>query len=374
MCPLTVRLLMNMYVSQKLQVKWNDRLSDKFDVTNGVRQGGILSPLLFSIYVDDLLVELKNRDIGCHMGHHFVGALGYADDLILLSPTVHGMKIMIKICEKYANDHCILFNGNKSKYLIFGKYKTKYKYDPIIEVNNEIVPRCKMALHLGHLLDTEKTNVSLVEDAIKKFNISAHCLMSRFSNCNGTTKNKLFHQYCSAMYGSQLWDLTSVSVKKMCTRWRVAHRQILSVPYNTHCDILPLIVDNKPLECMLDCRYLAFYKSIATSDNSIIRFTAQYRLYAHTSTMGRNMSHLMNKYDISIDNVISYTKAKINKHCYSRWLTGVPDDYYTHAGIIQEMFMMKEERCNRMLSNDDCNFVIDFLCTLPLNPTDDAVV
>ena len=49
------------------------------------------------------------------MGHHFVGALGYADDLILLSPTVYGMKIMIKICEEYANDHCILFNGNKSK-------------------------------------------------------------------------------------------------------------------------------------------------------------------------------------------------------------------------------------------------------------------
>ena len=117
------------------------------------------------------------------------------------------------------------------------------------------------------------------------------------------------------MYGAQLWDLTSVSVKKMCTHWCVAHRQILSLPYNTHCDILPLIVDNKPLDCMLDCRYLAFYKSIATSDNSIIRFTAQYRLYAYTSTMGRNMSHLMNKYDISIDNVISYTKAKINKHC-----------------------------------------------------------
>ena len=156
MCPLTVRLLMNMYTSQKLQVKWNDRLSDKFDVSNGVRQGGILSPLLFSIYVDDLLIKLKNTGIGCHMGHHFVGALGYADDLILLSPTVYGMKIMIKICEEYANDHCILFNGNKSKYLIFGKYKTKYKYNPIIEVNNEIVPRCNTAVHLGHLLDTEK--------------------------------------------------------------------------------------------------------------------------------------------------------------------------------------------------------------------------
>ena len=124
---------------------------------------------------------------------------------------------------------------------------------------------------------------------------------------------------------------------------------------------LPLIVDNKPLECMLDCRYLAFYKSIATSENSIIKFTAQYRLYTHTSTMGRNMTYLMNKYDI-------------NKHCYSKWITEVPDDYYIHAGIIQEMIMMKEERCNRIFSNDDCNFVIDFLCTLPLNLTNVSIV
>ncbi|CAL4144648.1 unnamed protein product, partial [Meganyctiphanes norvegica] len=93
MCPLTVRLLLNMYTKQKLQVKWNNRLSSKFDVTNGVRQGGVLSPLLFSLYVDDLLVKLKNNGIGCHIGHHFVGAFGYADDLILLSPSVQGMEI-----------------------------------------------------------------------------------------------------------------------------------------------------------------------------------------------------------------------------------------------------------------------------------------
>ena len=114
MCPLTVRLLMNMYISQELQVKWNDKISEKFDVANGVRQGGVLSPLLFSIYVDDLLIELSNNDVGCHMGHYFVGALGYADDLILLSPTVYGLELMIIICENYAKEHSILFNGNKS--------------------------------------------------------------------------------------------------------------------------------------------------------------------------------------------------------------------------------------------------------------------
>ncbi|CAL4163386.1 unnamed protein product, partial [Meganyctiphanes norvegica] len=115
MCPLTVRLLLNMYTTQKLQVKWNSNISPKFDVTNGVRQGGVLSPLLFSVYIDELLEKLKRNGIGCFIGHHFVGALGYADDIILLCPTFSGLKKMIKICEEYAEEHSILFNGNKSK-------------------------------------------------------------------------------------------------------------------------------------------------------------------------------------------------------------------------------------------------------------------
>ena len=48
-------LLLNMYTKQKIQVKWNNHISHRFDVTNGVRQGGVLSPLLFSVYVDELL-------------------------------------------------------------------------------------------------------------------------------------------------------------------------------------------------------------------------------------------------------------------------------------------------------------------------------
>ena len=82
MCPLIIRLLLNMYIQQKLQVKWNNHISYKFNVTNGVRQGSVLSPFLFSVYMDELLVTLKKNGVGCHMGHHYVGALGYADDII----------------------------------------------------------------------------------------------------------------------------------------------------------------------------------------------------------------------------------------------------------------------------------------------------
>ena len=147
-----------MYKNQKLQVKWNNHYSQQFEVTNGVRQGGVLLPLLFSVYVDELLDKLKQNNTGCHIGHHFMGALGYADGLILQCTSVSGINKMIKICEDYAQEHNILFNGAKSKYLVFGDYK----YIPILKVNNEIVTRCNSAMHLAHLLQAENTLDSIL--------------------------------------------------------------------------------------------------------------------------------------------------------------------------------------------------------------------
>ena len=99
---------------------YDNVISEQFGLSNGVRQGGVISPVLFGIYIDELLLKLKRVGIGCHVGHYYFGAFGYADDIILLCPTLSGLKEMIKICESYATEHSITFNGTKSKLLIFG--------------------------------------------------------------------------------------------------------------------------------------------------------------------------------------------------------------------------------------------------------------
>ena len=360
MCPLTVRLLLNMYTNQKLQVKWNNCISSKFDITNGVRQGGVLSPLLFTVYIDELLEKLKRNGIGCYIGNHFVGALGYADDIMLLCPSVAGLKKMIKICEDYANEHSIKFNGNKSKYLVFGKYL----YNPIVKVNNEIVSRCESAMHLGHMLSTVNISKELTDYAIKDFKKSYYSFISRFDSCYTTSKNKLFYQYCSAMYGSQLWDMTSPKVDKMYTQWRKAHRQVLELPYMTHCDMLPLIANNMPLDCILDCKYIAFYKSIEKSENKIIEYTAKNKVYDHTSTLGKNITHLVHKYDLAVDDIVSLYKHKVKELCYIKWLSGVNIEYPIYAQIIKDMIEMREGRCTKVFLNEDCKFIMDFCCII----------
>ena len=109
-----VRFLHRWYSTQELKVRWENVHSNKFGVSNEVSQGGVLSPILFSIYLDSLLVTLKHADIGCFWGGKFSGALTYADDVVLLSPSASGLRLMFRVCEDFASSHGLLFNPFKT--------------------------------------------------------------------------------------------------------------------------------------------------------------------------------------------------------------------------------------------------------------------
>ena len=88
-------------------------MSESFEVANGIRQGGVLSPILFAVYLDDteLLQRLTSLDIGCHVGHHYVGSLCYADDIALLAPSPSALRILLRECELFATEHNLQFNA-----------------------------------------------------------------------------------------------------------------------------------------------------------------------------------------------------------------------------------------------------------------------
>ena len=107
-CPLVRRLLYNIYCRSEMHVQWNSAHSTPFPLDNGVKQGGVLSPILFSMYIDSLLEKLKESGLGCHVGRTFAGAFAYADDIALVSPSLSGLRLMIHICEQYAMEYSIV--------------------------------------------------------------------------------------------------------------------------------------------------------------------------------------------------------------------------------------------------------------------------
>ena len=81
-----LRILIVIYLGQKCFIRWNSSDSSYFSVQNGVRQGAVLSPLLFSLYVNDLIEMLRASGMGCYVGQKFFGIVAYADDILLIAP------------------------------------------------------------------------------------------------------------------------------------------------------------------------------------------------------------------------------------------------------------------------------------------------
>lgn len=103
-------------------VRWNGKIGRPipFPVLCGVRQGGILSPLLFAVYVDDLISSLRQCGCGVSVGNLFVGCVVYADDIALLSVSCFGLQKLLHACKEYSVQWDIKFNPVKSQIASFG--------------------------------------------------------------------------------------------------------------------------------------------------------------------------------------------------------------------------------------------------------------
>ena len=89
--PIVIRLLLEMYENQQATVRWSGVLSNSFPVTNGVKQGAVVSPILYCIYIDGLFTRIREKKTGCWVNDAYVGIVRYADVLLLLSPTLNGL-------------------------------------------------------------------------------------------------------------------------------------------------------------------------------------------------------------------------------------------------------------------------------------------
>ena len=230
-CPLIIRVLIFMYTNQLLSVKWNDKLSKSFKVLNGVKQGGVLSPVLFCLYLDVLLNKLYHTGVGCYLGPYFCGALAYADDVILLSPTLSGAKSMLNVCAKFSSDYNVKFNASKSNVIIFGKSHIHRKH---FKLNSVELPEVNNAKHLGHMISNLCSGYIDINTIIQSFNKSVNILIAEFGFLQSSLLFQLFLNYCCSLYGVVLCNIYTKSTENLKVAWRKAIRRIYKISPRTH--------------------------------------------------------------------------------------------------------------------------------------------
>jgi hypothetical protein len=121
-CPTgLVDLLDSWYSKCFTCVKWGSSLSNFVKLNAGVRQGGVLSPALFAVYVNDILLLLRNSNLGCHINKYCCNSYMYVDDLLLLFISICDLQKMIDMCKKELDWLEMKINIKKSSFLRIGK-------------------------------------------------------------------------------------------------------------------------------------------------------------------------------------------------------------------------------------------------------------
>ena len=116
-------ILRNWYSHNTSAVLWNSSISHPFPIHQGVRQGAVLSPLLYSIFVNDLLLHLSSSGHGTSVNGIFCGSPMFADDLALVSESVSDLQSILNIVTHYANTWRYKLNASKSSILVIGESK-----------------------------------------------------------------------------------------------------------------------------------------------------------------------------------------------------------------------------------------------------------
>ena len=354
LCPIIIRLLINLYDNMKGKVKWNFFISERFDVYNGVKQGGVLSPSLFSLYMDELIKLIHNTGVGCYVGDIPSAVFIYADDIVLLTPNRFSMNKLLKICEKYGQEYGLKFNSSKSECMFFSKKSSIVDHRNFIlnNVSIKFVSKCK---HLGHLLASGDCSF-LVDPIIYDMKAKTNGILNSFNYVSADIRMKLFNSFCSSYYGAVLCNLNDVHAVDVA--WRICARKILNISCRSRSYLLPALVNTLNARSEIEKRVLLFFVNGLNHQEETIRNFFNNCFINFNSTMSSNINSICRKYNFNNFKINMYSRNFIKSFFKNR----TPDDW--RISMIKELLLVRDGQLivNNYEKSDVLN-ILEHLCT-----------
>ena len=308
-CPLVLRLLATMYIEMKGKVRWGQFESGEFKVFNGIKQGAVLSPILFNIYIDSLIKSIHDTSLGCYIGNRPSSIFVYADDIILLSPTKSAMNEIILVCQQFSDNFGLKFNSQKSESLFFSK-SHDFNRDSLFQLNGQDIILSSKCEHLGHTIKAGNCSFDY-SNIINDIKSKTNCILSFFKHNSSKTKVELFKSYTSSYYGSILCNIDDLEEMERC--WRVSARRILGVDPRTRSYLLPGLINSLCPKDEIKRRILLFFEKGIKHESPSINFYFRNCLMNMNSSMFSNVSAICRISNFSIQNFSNISRADINK-------------------------------------------------------------
>ncbi len=216
-CPLSlINLLDEWFEKSVSSVRWGDCLSTNFVMRSGTRQGGVLSPLLFSLFIDDILVQLEELNCGCHINNICVNSFCYADDLILIALSLKDMSLMLELCKRELDSLDMSLNVNKSSAMRIGERWEKPL--PPLMVGGKLIPWVRELKYLGVVLVAAVKFLVALHPPKVRFFQSLNAILSKIGDSQAVSLVlSLAATNCIPilMYGLEACSLTNAQTRSL---------------------------------------------------------------------------------------------------------------------------------------------------------------
>lgn len=264
-------LIQKLYMSNSAQVRIDGNLSNQMATRKGVRQGCVLSPMLFNIYSEFVMRHvLDNWHGGITIGGSKISNLRFADDTTLIAASQEELLALLSNLEQHSAAYGLSINYNKTKVMIVDREHNNYP-------EMKSVGRCQVVqsfVYLGSLIE----NSGGCENEIRRRIQQARAAMTKLTkiwrdnNITRSTKMSLVQTlvFSIFLYASETWTIKKVDRAHIDAFEMWAWRRMLRIPYTAHrtnVSILNELGNPKRLSSIVFTRILTFFGHIHRSDN-----------------------------------------------------------------------------------------------------------
>ena len=213
-----------------------------------------------------------------------MGVVGYADDLLLLAPTRDAAQKMLKICEQFTAENNIQFSTNedpkksKSKGLyVVGPRGAALPRPAPLMLSGRPLPWVERAEHLGHVLHQDGQMRQDCREKRAQFIDSSVKVREAFYFAHPHEQIVAIEKYCTALYGSNLWDLTSPETEMVFSAWRTGHKIAWNVHRGCRTYLLQQVLAPHvtSLRVQVICKFRGFFRSLLDSPSSEVKVVAR---------------------------------------------------------------------------------------------------
>ena len=297
---IVVRTLIVVYMEQYAWVRWGGVKSNIFTIMNGTRQGSVLSAMVFIMYIEPLLMELRARGLGCHVAGVFMGVMGYCDDVALLAPSRDSMQEMLGVCERFALKTGLMFctepNPAKSKtkcIFMCGRQTGLAKPAPLL-LNDKYLPWVTQATHLGHVIHESGTMEKDARSKRAQFISDSLDVRETFQFASPVEILRAVKIHCGSLYGAMLWDLGGPGAGQMYSAWNTCVKLTWNVPRATRSYFVDQLLTCGLTNIKSDIlsRYTKYLKSLENSPSKEVSIMANIVTRDVRSNTGHNVNFI----------------------------------------------------------------------------------